>query len=87
MYKCNWSDCSNESKNGIQSFDPFLVSKNNRSEVIPYCENHISEIRNGKYEENKLHQKYHYLMNAKRTATNYEDIHKQIKEIHTLYGL
>lgn len=79
---CQWISCITVATHGITSFDPFIQSKDNLSETIPYCELHINKIRNGEFEKGKLHQKYHYLINLPFDEKNNE----QINEIHAVYG-
>lgn len=61
MNKCFIKDCNSEPTFGIQSFDYIEIKDGStKSEVIPYCDQHIEKIRLGKLKY-QLHQEFHYI--------------------------
>jgi hypothetical protein len=58
--RCSIKECNNKANFGIHSFDGLSIKENTRSEIIPYCDNHLEEIICGKLQE-KLHQEFFYL--------------------------
>lgn len=86
--QCNWKKCNHESKNGINSFDIFITDKTAKSELVPYCEDHLDKIRNGKLEKPyKMHQDFYYLYNYQQKDRTNPEINKRLRSLWNAYGI
>ena len=58
--QCSIKDCKEKAHFGIHSFDGLVIKEDTHSEIIPYCDIHIEQIKSGKLKE-RLHQEFFYL--------------------------